>query len=188
MILRVLCVFVVEGFVFLDVSGNISYYPPMNAVAKPRDEPQEKRGQGQRTWTDAQRAQQAVNLRARQIWLKSTGPKTEQGKINTSKNARHADYEYRMADRAELRAMNTYLRTQKSYTDLLKLFLKQEHSLSVARQNAYIDALFFLENKLIDIERQIFGGMTFYEVAGLDNRQNIIPFRRKGRKSGERDS
>lgn len=144
----------------------------MNAVAKPREEPQEKRGQGQRTWTDAQRAQQAVNLRTRQIWLKSTGPRTEQGKINTSKNARHADYEYRQAERTEMRHIKAYLRTQKSYIDLLKIFLKQEHSLSVARQNAYIDALFFLENKLIDIEHQMFGGMTFYEIAGLENRQN----------------
>ena len=114
----------------------------MNAVV---DTPQ--RLQGQRAWTDAQRAQQAANLRARQIWLKSTGPKTEQGKINTSKNARHSDYETRQAERAEMRHIKAYLRTQKSYIDLLKIFLKQEHSLNVARQSAYIGALFFLENK-----------------------------------------
>ena len=147
----------------------------MNAVASP----QMTRGQGHRTWTDAQRAEQAAKLHARQIWLKSTGPKTEQGKINSSQNARHADFEKRQADRAEYVQIRSYLRTQKSYTDLLKLFLKQEDSLSVTRHNAYIDALFFLENELIDIERQMFGGLRFHEIAGRDNRLkdgNIIRF------------
>ena len=92
----------------------------MSAVQKTQS-----RRQGQRTWTDAQRAEQSVNLRTRQIWLKSTGPRTEQGKINTSKNARHADYEYRRAERTEMRHIRAYLRTQKSYTDLLKIFLKK---------------------------------------------------------------
>ena len=76
----------------------------MNAVPKSLN--------GIRAWTDAQRAQQAENLRARQIWLKSTGPKTEQGKINISKNARHADYEMRQAERTEMRHIKAYLRTQ----------------------------------------------------------------------------
>ena len=76
-----------------------------------------------------------------------------------------------------MRQIRAYLRTQKSYTDLLKLFLKQEDSLNVAQHNAYIDALFFLENELIDIERQICGGMRVSEIAGLNDRlrkQNII--------------
>ena len=147
----------------------------MNAVASP----QMTRGQGQRSWTDAQRAEQSAKLRARQIWLKSTGPRTEQGKINSSKNARHVDFEKRQSDRAEYVQIRTYLRTQKSYTDLLRLFLKQEDRLNVAQHNAYIDALFFLENELIDIERQMFNGMRFYEICGLDERLkkgNIIPF------------
>ena len=144
----------------------------MNAVTKP----QMTRGQGQRSWTDAQRAEQSAKLRARQIWLKSTGPRTEQGKSVSSKNARHSDYHQRQIERAEMVNIRTYLRTQKSYTDLLRLFLKQEDSLNVAQHNAYIDALFFLENELIDIERKMFDGMTFYEIAGLNNRQNIIPF------------
>ena len=137
------------------------------------------RKQGQRLWTADQRLEQSLKLRERQIWLKSTGPRTEQGKSSSSKNARHPDYESRRAERTELRQIHAYLRTQKSYSDLLKLFIKQEHSLNVAQHNAYIDALFFLENELIDIERQMFGGMRFFEIAGLDdrlNKGNIIPF------------
>ena len=153
----------------------------MKAVAKPRED---QRGQGQRTWTDAQRAQQAANCYARQIWLKSTGPRTAQGKITSSRNARHSDYDKRQADRTELRHMRAYLRTQKSYTDLLKLFLKQEDSLNVAHYNAYIDELFFLENKLIDIERKMFGGMTFSEMMrsrNRHNRDNIVRLAKRGR-------
>ena len=129
-----------------------------------------------REWTPAQRAEQSRKLRDRQIWLKSTGPRTVHGKAASSKNARHADFEIRQADRTELRHIKAYLRTQKSYSDLLRLFLKQEDSLTVSRHNAYIDALFFLENELIAIERQMFGGLRFSEIVGLDNR-NIIPFR-----------
>ena len=145
----------------------------MNAVAKPRNDLQ---GQGQRTWTDAQRAEQSAKLRARQIWLKSTGPCTPQGKINSSKNARHADFVKRRADRAEYIQIRTYLRTQKSYTDLIKLFIKQEHSLNKLQHDTLHAQLFFLENELIDIERKMFGGLRFHEICGLDNRQNVISF------------
>ena len=137
------------------------------------------RKHGVRHWTADQRLEQSRKLRDRQIWLHSTGPRTTEGKSASSRNARHADFEQRQADRTEMRQIKAYLRTQKSYTDLLRLFLKQEDSLSVARHNAYIDALFFLENELIDIERQMFGGMRFHEIAGLDARlqkQNILPF------------
>ena len=149
----------------------------MNAVAKPREQP--RMGQGHRVWTDDQRAEQARHLRTRQIWLKSSGPKTQAGKTASSRNARHADYDQRQFERTEMRYMRAYLRTQKSYTDLLKLFIKQEHSLTVARHNAMIDELFFLENELIDIERQLCGGMRFSEAMGRDERhqkQNINSF------------
>ena len=136
----------------------------MNAVPKSLN--------GIRAWTDAQRAQQAANLHARKIWLKSTGPRTEAGKAASSTNSRKPNYEYRMADRAELRAMNTYLRTQKSYTDLLRIFHKQWDRLNDAQHSVIESRLFFLENELIAIEREIFGGVTFYELLS----RNIIPF------------
>ena len=149
----------------------------MSAVPKPQG-----LRQGQRSWTDAQRAEQARKLKSRQIWLKSTGPRTIEGKAAASQNARHPDYEQRQAERAEMVNIRTYLRTQKSYTDLLRFFCKQGDSMSPQRYYATAYRLFFLENELIDIERKLFGGMTFYEVSGLNNhleKQNMIPFCRK---------
>lgn len=146
----------------------------MNAVPK---QPQALKSQGQRTWTDAQRLEQARKLHERKIWLVSTGPRTADGKLKSSANARKEDYDQRRAERAEMRTIKRYLRTQKSYTDLLKHFVKQEHNLTVARHNAYIDALFFLENELIDIEHEMFGGYRFSEIAGLDNRANVVQFK-----------
>jgi hypothetical protein len=51
----------------------------MTAVQKPQ--------MGKRAWTDAQRAEQGRKLRARKIWLKSTGPKTPEGKSISCLNA-----------------------------------------------------------------------------------------------------
>lgn len=134
----------------------------------------------QREWTPAQRAEQSRKLRERQIWLKSTGPKTTEGKIASSRNARHADYDHRIAEQTEMRLIRGYLRTQKFYTALLRYYTKQEDSLSAHQYYAINYQLFFLENELIDIERKMFGGLRFSEIAGLNNRgnngQNIIPF------------
>jgi hypothetical protein len=133
----------------------------------------------QREWTPAQRADQSRALRDRQIWLKSTGPRTEQGKAASSRNARHADYEYRQAQRTEMRLIMAYLRTQKSYTDLLKLFSKQGDNITSHRYYAINYQLFFLENELRDIERNMFGGLLFSEVIGAENRHNqdnALPF------------
>jgi hypothetical protein len=160
-ILCVLCDFVVKG---IDKLGQISYHTPMNAVPKP----QEPRRQGQRSWTDAQRAEQARKLRTRQIWLKSSGPKTIEGKRTSSQNARSATYE----ERQELKAMCRYLRTQKSYIQLLSLYTKQGDRLSIHAQNHIESHLDFFENELIDLERQICGGLRFYEVIS----GNIIAF------------
>ena len=131
---------------------------------------------GQRSWTDAQRAEQSRRLRSRQIWLTSTGPKTEDGKRISSRNACGEFYE----DRRELRLINHYLRTQKSYIDLLRLYTKQQDSLSPHHYYALNYQLYIFENELLDTERQIFDGMTFYQIAGLENRMgkgNIIPLK-----------
>jgi len=136
----------------------------MSAVLKP-----------QRVWTPEQRLIQSRNLRERQIWLKSTGPRTENGKSISSRNARHDDYENRVAQKSEMRHIKAYLRTQKTYVDLIRLFSKHEESMGTAWQEMIEDNLFFLENELIDLERKIFGGMRFFEIIGMDN-TNIIPF------------
>jgi hypothetical protein len=136
----------------------------MSAVAKPHN----AKRQGQRSWTDAQREEQARKLRARKIWLASTGPRTIEGKIKSSQNARSASY----AERQELKAMCRYLRTQKSYTELIKFYTKQEDSLSFHAKIQMEMRLDFFENELIDIERQMFHGLRFYEIIS----GNIIPF------------
>ena len=142
----------------------MSYYIRMNAVPKP----QEPRRQGQRSWTDAQRAEQALKLRTRKIWLASTGPRTVEGKLKSSRNARGASY----AERQELKAMSRYLRTQKSYIELISFYTKQGDRLSIHAQIQMEMRLDFFENELIDMERQICGGLRFYEVFS----GNIIPF------------
>lgn len=40
-----------------------------------------------RQWTDEQRQAQAEKIRQHKIWLKSTGPTSEQGKVVVSQNA-----------------------------------------------------------------------------------------------------
>lgn len=121
-----------------------------------------------REWTPAQRADQSRKLRERQIWLKSTGPRTEDGKAASSRNARSAHYH----DRQEIKHINTYLRTQNSYRKLLSFFTKHAETLAFNAQNSIEMHLDFFENELIDLERKIFGGLRFSELmAG-----NIIAF------------
>ncbi|OFW88547.1 MAG: hypothetical protein A3J37_05380 [Alphaproteobacteria bacterium RIFCSPHIGHO2_12_FULL_45_9] len=139
----------------------------MSAVPKPQ-ELQEQRRQGQRSWTDAQRAEQAAKLHARKIWLKSTGPRTVEGKLKSSQNARSAGY----AKRQELKAMCRYLRTQKSYIELISFYTKQGDRLSPYAQIQMEMRLDFFENELIDIERQMFHGLRFCEILS----GNIILF------------
>ena len=53
------------------------------------------RKKGQRSWTDAQRAEQGRRTRERQIWLKSTGPKTPKGRQISSRNSyKHGRFSY----------------------------------------------------------------------------------------------
>ncbi len=40
-----------------------------------------------RNWTPSQRQEQSAKIRAQKIWLKSTGPKTLEGKKRSSRNA-----------------------------------------------------------------------------------------------------
>jgi len=136
----------------------------MSAVPKP-----------QRVWTPEQRLIQSRKLRERKIWLKSTGPRTLEGKSVSSRNARHDDYENRMAQKSEMCHIKAYLRTQKTYVDLIRLFSKHWESMGTAWQEMVENNLFFLENELIDLERKIFGGLRFYEIIGMHN-TNIIAF------------
>ena len=65
-----------------------------------------------------------------------------------------------------------YLRTQNHYTRLLRFVLKQGHRHPPSAQNLMELQLCFFENELIDIERRMFGGLTFSELIS----DNIILF------------
>ena len=120
--LGVLCVFVVKGFVFLDISGNISYYSPMNAVPKPR--------QGYRAWTDAQRAEQAAKLHARKIWLNSTGPRTAHGKSISCLNA--------LKHGGTSRPAKAFMAHFRNYQALLHLAFQRKRELLQIQKNELI--------------------------------------------------
>lgn len=149
----------------LDIIGNVSYIKRMNAQRK------------QREWTPEQRLEQSRKLRERQIWLKSTGPRTTEGKSTSSRNARSADY----LQHQEIRHINAYLRTQNHYRKLLSYFTKRAKSLPSHVQNAINMQLCFFENELIDLERKIFGGLRFSQIMDINywrNQENILPFSR----------
>lgn len=122
----------------------------------------------QRDWTPEQRLEQSRKLRERQIWLKSTGPTTSEGKKTSSRNARSPHYQ----ERQEIKHINAYLRTQNHYIKLLSYFTKRAEKLPLHAQNYIEMHLDFFENELIDLERKICGGMRFSTLMSA----NIIPF------------
>ena len=126
-------------------------------------------------WTPEKRLEQSRALRGRQIWLKSTGPRTPEGKATSSRNARKEGYEDRMAERLEMRRIKAYLRLQKLFIDTLRFQSKNAERLASHANFRLEMQLNFLENELMNLELQMFDGLLFSEIIGLDNR-NIIPF------------
>jgi len=64
-------------------------------------------------WTDERRAKQAEAIRRWKPWERSTGPKTEEGKAASSRNA----YKGRLSSRALFRELARILRQQKEVWD-----------------------------------------------------------------------
>lgn len=136
----------------------------MNAVPKP----QLTRGQGQRTWTDAQRAEQARLLRSRQIWLKSTGPRTAKGKITSSRNARGIHYE----ENQTTNKIHHYIQTQKHFRKLLISIYKSWTDMSPADRNFHTQKILILNNELREMHRDL---MAHLDKMPPDTAK-IIPF------------
>ena len=81
-----------------------------------------------RSWTPAQRAQQAAAIQRHRPWLKARGPVSAAGKAASARNAdRGGD---RKKIRAETKALNAVLRKQRSLLDDLR---------GMASSNALVD-------------------------------------------------
>ncbi len=126
-------------------------------------------------WTTDKRLDQSRALRARKIWLKSTGPRTPEGKAKSSRNACKPYYEERQAQKLEMRRVRAWLRLQKLFTDTLMFQRKHAKTLGLHKDFVLEMQLNFLENELMNLERQMFGGLLFSEIIGRDN-GNIILF------------
>ncbi len=124
----------------------------MNAVLKPKGK--------QGGWTPERRLAQSRKMQDQKIWLKSTGPRTVAGKAASSRNARHADYESRREQRAELNRITGYLRLQSYYLKTLSFQTRKGHLLPAAAQILLDHELNFLENELDKAEWAVRYGCT----------------------------
>lgn len=73
-----------------------------------------------RGWPPQRRAQQAARLRARRIWLQSTGPRTATGKAKSRHNAVKSGHYCETPERRVGRA----LRAQERFLKLVRLWLR----------------------------------------------------------------
>lgn len=128
----------------------------MSSVAKPC--------QGPRSWTDAQRAEQALKLHERQIWLKSTGPRTPEGKAKSSMNACKPGYE----DRQQKRRVQNYIRLNRLFVSIYCAQRPQWHELQVRERISILQELSVLKNELRLLGAKILDQMS--------DPSNIIPF------------
>ena len=94
----------------------------MNAVVKSLN--------GIRSWTDAQRAEQAAKLHARKIWLKSTGPRTTQGKSISRLNA--------LTHGGTSRPAKDFMAHFRGYHALLRLCFQKKRELLQIQKNELI--------------------------------------------------
>jgi len=74
-------------------------------------------------WPAARRARQALRIRQSKPWVRSTGPKTAQGKAASAINARTHGMRS-AASLAEFRRVRRYLRLCRERTDLVAAYLR----------------------------------------------------------------
>lgn len=125
---------------------------------------------GQRTWTDAQRAEQARKIRAHQIWLKSTGPRTQRGKSISSHNSyKHGRYSF------EKQVLRWYVR-------LAALRVKQCHAYLRHEDHKYQNELINRWNYHNPKKPNIMAFYPYFEVHPIQayiNKQKLAQERRQ---------
>ncbi len=114
----------------------------MDTVPKPK----RPRSQGQRSWTDAQRAEQAAKLRARKIWTKSTGPRTTHGKSISRLNA--------LTHGGTSRPAKAFMAHFRHYHALLRICFQKKRELLQIQKNELIDTHRKNRQKRRNISRQ----------------------------------
>jgi hypothetical protein len=117
-------------------------------------------------WTPEKRLEQSCALLARKIWLKSTGPRTPQGKLKSSMNARKEGYEDRQRDKR----VKNYVRLNRMF---LNIYMSQRplwHVLKSQERASFIRQLGVLENELSILASEILFDTTIPS--------KIIPFPR----------
>ena len=103
-------------------------------------------------------------VRARKIWLKSTGPRTPEGKAKSSINARKEGYEKRQKDKR----LRNYLRLNRLLLNLYTSHCEQWPLLKPQEKVAALHKMYFFQNELSVLTKEI--------IDGLSERSNIIPF------------
>lgn len=81
------------------------------------------------TWTEERRAAQRERIQQTKPWLKSTGPKTEEGKKRVRMNAlKHGNRS------EEVKKIREVLRLNREFRDLAMVLLTDPRYLTLARQ------------------------------------------------------
>ena len=95
-------------------------------------------------WTPEKRLEQSSALRARKIWLKSTGPRTPEGKAKSSMNARKEGYEHRQ----KAKLVRNYVRLNRIFLNIYTSQRPQWHVLKSLERVSVLRQLGSLENEL----------------------------------------
>jgi hypothetical protein len=136
----------------LDIIGIITYNIPMSVALK-RD-----------IWTPEKRLEQSSALRARKIWLKSTGPRTSEGKAKSCMNARKEGYE----DRQQAKRVKNYVRLNRFFLEIHRCQRAQWHTLKAQERRVVLQTLGRLKNELSVLGAKI--------IHNIENSSNVVPF------------
>jgi hypothetical protein len=140
----------------LDIIGIIAYDIPMSVALK------------QGIWTPEKRLEQSAALRARKIWLKSTGPRTPEGKAKSSLNACKPGHEQRRDERLQTIRLRKYLRLNRLFRETYVSATRTWNALSRVDRSRTIQNFYNLKNELSYLDAEIH--------AYLDKPSNIVDF------------